>query len=379
MRIVFLSLNAYDMLTGGHGGNVGGSQLQQVLIGRELTDRGHEVYFIENDQEYKEETTVDGIDVILKDEYPNGSLPVRLPARTIATLRTLHALDPDVVYVRVPNLDIFPLSVYCSITDTRFVYNFAHDSEVTDDPVVLNTALTNNTLYWGAMQKALGTADALVAQNDFQYTRASNKYSKTDITLIWNGYPDPDQNPTSKQLSATRPQILWVAMLREWKQPELVLRLASEIPEADFIIVGGQAAESPEIYERVEQKASKLDNVCFEGFVSYDNVGKYFETSDIFVNTSIDEGFPNTFLQAWANRTPVVSLNVNPNDLLQTHDIGFCADGSTETMRKRLQELVQDEEYRHQLKINAYKHFVENHSIQQVANQYEAVFRGEAE
>lgn len=391
MRIAFLSLNAYDMLTGGHEGNVGGSQLQQVLIAEELADRGHEVVFVENDATFKEETTVNGVRVVLKDEHPDGSLPIRLPARIATTLRTLRDVDPDAVYVRVPNFDIFPLAAYCSVTDTRFVYNFAHDSEVTDDPVIFDTPLTDNAVYWGLMQRALGTADVLVAQNDFQYTRARRRFPDTDVELIWNGYPDPESDGESNPCRdvdhrsdrrATgsddgRPQVLWVATLREWKQPEVVLELASEIPEAEFVVVGGRASESPDLYDSIERAASERENVRFEGFVPYERVDEYFTAADVFINTSTDEGFPNTFLQSWANRTPVVSLNVDPNEILRSNDVGFCAGGSTDAMIERLRELVRDDDRRRECQTNAYQYFLEHHSIREVVGRYEAAFRGE--
>lgn len=393
MRIAFLSLNAYDMLTGGHEGNVGGSQLQQVLIAEELADRGHGVYFVENDTAFKEETTVNGVRVVLKDEHPDGSLPVRLPARIATTLRTLREIDPDAVYVRVPNFDIFPLAAYCSVTDTRFVYNFAHDSEVTDDPVVFDSPLADNAVYWGLMQRALDTADVLVAQNDFQYTRAQERFS-ADVSLVWNGYPDPRSgrdadrdngadsnvrlipNAPDIQSDGGRPMVLWVATLREWKQPEVVLQLASEISDAEFVIVGGRASESPDLYDDIEQNADEADNVRFEGFVPYEHVDEYFAAADVFVNTSTDEGFPNTFLQSWANRTPVVSLNVDPNEILCSNDVGYYADGSVGSMVEKLRTLVQDADHRRQYRSNAYEYFLENHSIEQVTDQYEAAFRG---
>lgn len=47
------------MLTGGEDGSaVGGAQLQQILVVKELAARGHEVYFVEYDTSDKSETAL---------------------------------------------------------------------------------------------------------------------------------------------------------------------------------------------------------------------------------------------------------------------------------------------------------------------------------
>ena len=39
--------------------------------------------------------------------------------------------------------------------------------------------------------------------------------------------------------------------------------------------------------------------------------------SKILINTSSFEGFPNTFVQAWANGVPVISLKVDPDNIIK--------------------------------------------------------------
>lgn len=45
--------------------------------------------------------------------------------------------------------------------------------------------------------------------------------------------------------------------------------------------------------------------------------------SKFLINTSNFEGFPNTFLDAFSFGVPVLSLNVDPNNIIQNHNLGY--------------------------------------------------------
>ena len=59
------------------------------------------------------------------------------------------------------------------------------------------------------------------------------------------------------------------------------------------------------------------------------------------LNTSVAEGFPNAFLEAWALGTPVISLFVDPANLIRTHRLGYVCDGNMDM----LLDLLQREKY----------------------------------
>ena len=59
------------------------------------------------------------------------------------------------------------------------------------------------------------------------------------------------------------------------------------------------------------------------GFVKPSEVIEYFKAASVFINTSTSEGFPNTFLQAWQCEVPVVSLAVDPNEVITEYGLGF--------------------------------------------------------
>lgn len=374
MRIVFLTLNAYDMLTG-DGDTVGGAQLQQVLIGQELASRGHDIIFIENEGENKEEKEINSVSIVTLPLRESRTIPTRAVLRCIDLISILSRLDPDACYVRMPLFELLPVSIYCTTANSRLIYGFAHDSELSEDPVVFETQYTDNVVYRSAINRARETADVLVAQNSVQERKASEQYD-TSVVQIPNGYK-PDRNPSSNPLDNERQTILWVSTLRPWKRPELVLELADRIPSALFVIVGPEAEEAPDLYQRIQIGAQERENVRFEGFVPYQKIDPYFAAADLFCNTSTDEGFPNTFLQAWAYETPVASLSVDPDKIIESEGIGVYGGEDIDTLVESVKKLLEDENQLKMIGKDAKNYFNRNHSIKNIANKYESIFSAE--
>ena len=50
--------------------------------------------------------------------------------------------------------------------------------------------------------------------------------------------------------------------------------------------------------------------MTFHGAVPYRDAGALYSRARVLVNTSDVEGFPNTYLQAWASGTPVVAFSI---------------------------------------------------------------------
>jgi glycosyltransferase involved in cell wall biosynthesis len=370
MRIAFFTLNAYDMLTGGFGGDsVGGAQLQQILIGKELDDRGHDVYFVEYDGENKTEQTIDGIQVLTK-SAPAGSEVQRAYTVVRGTRQILNRVNPDVCYRRSLDFEILPLSFYSTAGDSRFVYGIAHDDELSGTPHKFSTGVKSTAPYKWLNQKCLSTANAVIAQNPTQYDIAINRLSTT-VYQIPNCYVTDESEPIEWEYES--PVVFWAARFEPWKRPDVVAKLAEALPEITFVMAGGPGEK--EIVSSLKKRAAEINNLHLLGHVPFSEIDRYFAAADLFLNTSETEGFPNTFLQAWANRTPVVSLQVDPDDILTGEEIGKVADGSLNILQSQIEELSTDREQREKLADKSSTYLENNHTVQTVTNQYEHVFQ----
>jgi glycosyltransferase involved in cell wall biosynthesis len=106
-----------------------------------------------------------------------------------------------------------------------------------------------------------------------------------------------------------------------------------------------------------------LQNLTFVEHVPFLEIEAYFRAASLFVNTSVQEGFPNTFVQAWMHGTPVVSLSVDPGSVMSRHGIGIPCAGSPASLETALASLLADRPLRERLSRDAYAYAHKHHDI----------------
>ena len=80
----------------------------------------------------------------------------------------------------------------------------------------------------------------------------------------------------------------------------------SEFPDAELDLVGGGSLE-PEMRRLVSDL--KISGVNFCGVASRQDIGKYYDRADIFINASRLDNMPVSVLEAFAAGTPVISTS----------------------------------------------------------------------
>jgi glycosyltransferase involved in cell wall biosynthesis len=138
-----------------------------------------------------------------------------------------------------------------------------------------------------------------------------------------------------------------VANLKPLKQPEVFVRLASQLRElADvrFTMVGappGARRRGGRWYQELVQSLDATPNVAHVGRKAHPEVNELLATAHVLVNTSLHEGFPNTYIQAWMREVPVVSLHIDPDGVLRREGIGIHAQ-TEERLVEAVRMLVTD-------------------------------------
>jgi glycosyltransferase involved in cell wall biosynthesis len=374
MRIAFLTGTAYHLLIDGESSEVGGSQIQQVYLGKELAERGHDVFFIEEESAEKEPQSVKNVEVCIRKQPNTSNRILQISSWISNSYKVLNRINPDIVYARVLSFDLIPLLIASRLTSSKLVYCFANDSEATSDPEIFKSSITNSRFYKSIIGRTLSSVDLLIAQNKLQRRSAIRRFS-TEIAQIPNGYPIAQVCSQSGLFSCIeRPVILWVGNIRGVKDPFSFLDLAASLPEYYFVMVGGKRNREAELYDEVVARTKEITNIRFEGFIPQTEINEYYARANVFVNTSKSEGFPNTFLESWAHGVPVASLNSDPDGLIRENGLGIVSDGNIESLATGLRNLVAAQRESRELSAKCKDFVEENFSIKSVTNQYEKEF-----
>lgn len=306
IHLCMLALTAYPVLAGRRDSReLGGAQVQQVMIARALVKAGVKVTFICMDYGQADEEWIDGIRVLRTYAPDDGIRGLRFfHPRATGLFSAMRRANADIYYQRSSGNDTGLMTSWCRLNGKAAIYAGASNLDFEPGPPNVH----NRRDQW-LFRRGLRQADAVVVQNPRQQELLRANYQR-DAVLIPSCYARPG-DATMDQPASPPDEILWVGMIRKVKRPDRFLALARALPHLKFRMIGGAMGDSAEVlayYQHIADEAATLPNLEFMGFLPFAEADVYFDRAALFVNTSDHEGFPNTFLQAWARSVPTVAL-----------------------------------------------------------------------
>jgi glycosyltransferase involved in cell wall biosynthesis len=154
------------------------------------------------------------------------------------------------------------------------------------------------------------------------------------------GFLAPNISPDLFAVAANEPRegVLWVGRDVECKGPEIFVELARRVPDHPFTMICQPQPGSD--LQRLRATAPK--NLRLVPGLPIQQTAPLFARHRVFVLTSLSEGFPNVLLQAAGAGTPVVSLCVDPENLISSNKAGFACQGSFDDVVRHTAALLTD-------------------------------------
>ena len=194
-----------------------------------------------------------------------------------------------------------------------------------DGDVHVRTALYRRRWLWPAYALGLSRTDCIALQHEGQRHGLPARWS-WKASVVPNIVPPPGAVvPHARR----EPSVAWIAALRVQKRPDRLIELARLVPHVRFVVCGSATTfmTPPGYSERAIELFRTLPNIDYRGQVSPDEALRISRESSLLLSTSQEEGYPQTFLEAWSYGTPVVTLGINPGSVITDHGLGaVCPD-----------------------------------------------------
>jgi glycosyltransferase involved in cell wall biosynthesis len=275
----------------------------------------------------------------------------------------LRKIKPHVIYQRVACGYSGICTYYARQHDSRMIWHVAHDTDVSGQTLDPGRNPIRPLLDAASIRYTIRHVNHIVTQTQTQSQLLEANYHRHADGVVPNFHPDPHE-PLDK---TGPPLVLWVANFKRWKRPELFLDLAaglSDLKDVRFVMIGAEAggSGSRDWNAAVMQRLRSLPNVQYLGSQTQAQINQLLARAHVFVNTSVSEGFPNTFIQAWMRAVPVVSLSVDPDGVLERERIGFHAD-SAQGLESAVRRLLVEPGLRAQFGERARRYALATHSL----------------
>jgi glycosyltransferase involved in cell wall biosynthesis len=322
------------------GRNKGGGELQIALLAKSLAKAGHSVTLI--DSEFKEnETVIEGVRILPVSGWNEGVRVLRMFTRRIPQLykELLHE-KADIYYVRMQShWNLIPY-LAAKRLGAVFVIGCAHDLEAGSFWTRFQYYYLINHEYYRLLSVALPTeiitpyllrhAQLVIAQHDAQRAMFRKKGIQSKV------FPNViDIKKLDSVKSSEKNGFIFVGSLDVNKGLRELIEIASLSPRVKFTVVGQPRGR---LSGPLVKSLISLSNVEYLGRLDHDSTIEQIAKSKALLCTSRFEGFPNIFLEAWSVGTPVLSLWVNPGDILNKHRLGRYFNGDIKSFVSSLQE-----------------------------------------
>lgn len=366
--ICFVSHYAHAVFTGKSrqfGGEkaFGGAEVQQLLVARGLAARGFDVRFVSYASGPAREEEVDGVRFWTFPPPTDDS--ARHRGRVYRNLwRAMRRADAGVYYQRCAGALTGMVGAFARLHRRAFLFSVANDRDL-DGRFIRGASLAQALAY----RAGLRMASAVVVQTRHQAGLLREGWRREGVIIPSACRLPADPLPPVRE----RKNVLWIGSLLSKKRPELLVALADRLPNVGFIMiapVAGSAREAEKMVEEIRKRA----NVTYNPGVSYPEIPSYYRCAAILVSTSLAEGFPNVFLEAWANRLPVVSLGFDPDGVICEKKLGAHVN-SIEDLAERVGRLLREPEERRLCGERGESYVRDHHLPETVVTRYEDLIR----
>ena len=368
MKICILSEYAYSLYA--DDSIAGGAELQMIMLAEELVKRSHDVSFITFGKSKNSYEIINGVKIYYPFYNYGKGYKYLYPQNFYKLFKVLNKINVDVYIQRATTPLTGIIAFFAKLKNKLFLYSVSSNDCVSKNLTIKEVKDLKKIIY----KFGVKNSDCVICQTKNQKDLLKQTLGK-EGKIIKNIYIPPKFENNKKIFST--PKVLWVGRIVKEKRPELFLKLAENLPNINFCMIaciGGISESDFKYYNDIEKAASKINNIDFKGFVHNKEINKYYAESTLFINTSYVEGFPNTYLEAWGNYTPVITLDFDPDEIICKYKLCLHSK-SFDKMIKDIETILKNDNLIKEMGENSREYVEKEHNMEKIINEYEILIK----
>jgi glycosyltransferase involved in cell wall biosynthesis len=293
----------------------GGAERQTHLLARALSEQGIRVAHIVYEVEDPLPLPSPNLALVERREF-SGLRRFGKFHEAVRIWRGLNAADAAVYIFRTGSPALGVVAVFCRLRRRRLIFASSTDADFT---LVGLKARIRSSMY----RLGLHYTDAVVVQTAEQLRLVREGFPRLTRSSHIPSFAEP-------MPAAERPgtSFIWIGRTVDYKQPLRYAELACAVPDAQFRMVATPIRDAMDLHAQLLRAAADVPNLEILDPRPHGELMRLVGEAVAVVSTSRLEGMPNIFLEGWASGIPVLTLDVDPDDVIGRRGIGVAAGGS---------------------------------------------------
>lgn len=227
---------------------------------------------------------------------------------------------------------------------------------------------------------AVKCADEIIVLSESMRQYFQEKYGRGTHFIpngIEYGEPVSAQEITEKYGLHKNDYVLFLGRIVPEKGVHYLIEAFSKLNTNKKLVIAGGASDSNEYYQHIQQMANQDSRVILTGFIQGQALKELYSNAYIYVLPSDLEGMPMSLLEAMSYGNCCLTSDIPEcAEVVEGHAATF-QHGSVESLRKELQELLENDDLVQRYKANAADYIVSKYNWDSVTDQTLNLYGGE--
>lgn len=258
----------------------------------------------------------------------------------IPLIRLLLKVRPCLVVHRDLSSLAFAGLLYCGITKTKFLLQIAHEKDYNSSRFTLHPF---NVFEYVLRRVILKKATFIAAQTTEQKKAIECLGISGQVFIMRNVSVSRSNKPSSHDFG-DEIRLAWIANIKPDKNLAELIEFAKFFDgnkKVKILVIGKYYGDTKT--RILLDEVSRRVNIEYLGYRKSEEIDEILSSVKFLCTTSIREGFPNVFLQAWRLGIPVVSTGIDPDGVIITCKLGLC-ESDLKKLSRSVLDLAENEQ-----------------------------------